>query len=82
MRLPEVTGHPLPEVLAAGIIDPDLFRTGYAIMAARYEELGIRALLPQYLLEAIDYVTGADAPVPAAAAGAPVAANANLAPTH
>ena len=46
MRLPEVTGHPLPEVLAAGIIDPDLFRTGYAIMAARYEELGIRALLP------------------------------------
>jgi hypothetical protein len=46
LGLPEVTGHPLPEVLAAGIIDPDLFRTGYAIMAARYEELGIRALLP------------------------------------
>jgi hypothetical protein len=46
MRLPEVTGRPLPEVLAAGIIDPDVFRTGYAIMAARYEQLGIRALLP------------------------------------
>jgi len=46
MRLPEVTGRPLPEVLAAGIIDQDVFRTGYAIMAARYEQLGIRALLP------------------------------------
>jgi hypothetical protein len=46
MRLPEVTGHPLPEILAAGIIDPDVFHTGYAIMAARYEQLGIRALLP------------------------------------
>jgi hypothetical protein len=46
MRLPEVTGRLLPEVLAAGIIDPDVFRTGYAIMAARYEQLGIRALLP------------------------------------
>jgi hypothetical protein len=46
MRLPEVTGRPLPEVLAARIIDPDVFRTGYAIMATRYEELGIRALLP------------------------------------
>jgi hypothetical protein len=46
MRLPEVTGRPLPEVLAAGIIDPEVFRTGYAIMAARYEQLGIRALLP------------------------------------
>jgi hypothetical protein len=46
MRLPEVTGRPLPDVLAAGIIDPDVFRTGYAIMAARYEQLGIRALLP------------------------------------
>jgi uncharacterized protein (TIGR02246 family) len=42
MRLPEVTGHPLPEVLAAGIIDPDMFHTGYAIMAARYEQLGVR----------------------------------------
>jgi hypothetical protein len=46
MRLPEVTGRPLPEVLAAGIIDPEVFRAGYAIMAARYEQLGIRALLP------------------------------------
>jgi hypothetical protein len=46
MRLPEVTGHPLPEVLAAGIVDPDVFRTGYAFMAARYEQLGVRALLP------------------------------------
>lgn len=46
MRLPEVTGRPLPDVLAAGIVDPDVFHTGYAIMAARYEQLGIRALLP------------------------------------
>lgn len=46
MRLPEVTGHPLPEVLAAGIIDPDVFHSGYAIMSARYEQLGVRALLP------------------------------------
>jgi len=46
MRLPEVTGHPLPEVLGTGIIDPEVFHTGYAIMAARYEQLGIRALLP------------------------------------
>jgi hypothetical protein len=46
MRLPGVTGRPLPEVLAAGIIDPEVFRKGYAIMAARYEQLGIRALLP------------------------------------
>jgi hypothetical protein len=46
MRLPQVTGRPLPEVLTAGIIDPDVFRTGYAIMAARYEQLGIHALLP------------------------------------
>jgi len=46
MRLPEVTGRPLPEVLAAGIIDPEVFHTGHAIMAARYGQLGIRALLP------------------------------------
>jgi len=38
MRLPEVTGHPLPEVLGSGIIDPEVFHTGYAIMAARYPE--------------------------------------------
>jgi hypothetical protein len=46
MRLPGVTGHPLPEVLGTGVIDPDVFRTGYAIAAARYRQLGIRALLP------------------------------------
>jgi len=46
MRLPGVTGHPLPEILGTGIIDPDVFHTGHAIMAARYEQLGIRALLP------------------------------------
>ena len=46
MRLPGVTGRPLPDVLGTGVIDPDVFRTGYAIMAARYEQLGIRALLP------------------------------------
>jgi hypothetical protein len=46
MRLPEVTGHPLPEVLGTGIIDPDVFHAGHAIMAARYEQLGIRTLLP------------------------------------
>ena len=34
MRLPEVTGRPLPEVLAAGIIDPEVFRTGYAVVYA------------------------------------------------
>lgn len=44
MRLPEVTGYPLPEILAAGIIDPEVFHTGYAIMAARYEQFGIRLL--------------------------------------
>ena len=43
MRLPGVTGRPLPEVLATGIIDPEVFRTGYAVMADRYEQLGIRA---------------------------------------
>lgn len=46
MRLPEVTGRPLPEVLATGIVDPDVFHTGYAIMATRYEQLGIQAQLP------------------------------------
>ena len=46
MRLPGVTGDPLPEVLATGIIDPEVFRTGYAVMSDRYEQLGIRALLP------------------------------------
>jgi hypothetical protein len=46
MRLPGVTGHPLPEILGTGVIDPDVFRTGYAIMAARYRQFGIRALLP------------------------------------
>jgi hypothetical protein len=47
MRLPEVTGCPLPELLSTGIIDKDVFSAGYAIMAARYERLGVRALLPR-----------------------------------
>jgi hypothetical protein len=46
MRLPEVTGRPLPDLLATGSIDADVFSTGYDIMAGRYEQLGIRALLP------------------------------------
>jgi hypothetical protein len=46
MRLPGVTGVPLPDLLAAGTVDPDVFRAGHDIMAARYEQLGIRALLP------------------------------------
>ena len=46
MRLPEVTGRPLPEILGSGIIDADVFHAGHAIMAARYQQLGIRALLP------------------------------------
>ena len=46
MRLPGVTGRPLPDVLGTEVIDADVFHTGYAIMAARYEQLGIRALLP------------------------------------
>jgi hypothetical protein len=45
-RLPEVTGRPLPGVLAAGIVDPDVFHPWYAVMAARYGQLGVRALLP------------------------------------
>jgi hypothetical protein len=46
MRLPGVTGRPLPELLGTGIIDKDLFGAGYDIMAGRYERLGVRALLP------------------------------------
>ena len=46
MRLPGVTGRPLPDVAGTEVIDADVFHTGYAIMAARYEQLGIRALLP------------------------------------
>jgi hypothetical protein len=46
MRLPGVTGRPLPDVLGTEVIDADVFNTGYAIMAARYEQLGVRALLP------------------------------------
>jgi hypothetical protein len=46
MRLPEVSGCPLPDLLAAGIIDKDMFSAGYSVMAARYERLGVRALLP------------------------------------
>jgi hypothetical protein len=46
MRLPDVTGRPLPVLLGTGIIDKDLFSAGYDIMAGRYERLGVRALLP------------------------------------
>jgi hypothetical protein len=46
MRLPGVTGCQLPEVLATGIIDLEVFQTGCAVIAARYEQLGIRDLLP------------------------------------
>ena len=46
MRLPDVTGCPLPDLLGIGIIDKDVFSAGYAIMADRYERLGVRALLP------------------------------------
>jgi hypothetical protein len=37
---------PSPRVLDTGVIDPEVFRAGYAVMAGRYEQLGIRALLP------------------------------------
>jgi hypothetical protein len=46
MRLPEVSGCPLPDLLGAGIIDKDVFSAGYAVMAARYERIGVRVLLP------------------------------------
>jgi hypothetical protein len=46
MRLPEVSGCPLPELLGTGIIDKDVFSAGYAVMAARYERIGVRVLLP------------------------------------
>jgi hypothetical protein len=46
MRLPEVTGRPLPDLLGTGIVDRDLFSAGYDIMTDRYERLGVRALLP------------------------------------
>jgi hypothetical protein len=46
MRLPEVTGRPLRDLLGTGIVDKDVFSAGYAIMASCYERLGIRALLP------------------------------------
>jgi hypothetical protein len=36
MRLPDVTGCSLPDLLAAGIIDKDVFSAGYDIMAGRY----------------------------------------------
>ena len=59
MRLRGVTGRPLPDVLTTGIIDPDVFRTGYAIMAVRYEQLGIRALLP---LAGVSEIWGSSGP--------------------
>jgi hypothetical protein len=43
MRLPGVTGRPLPEVLDTGVIDPEVFRAGHAVMAGRYEQLGLSA---------------------------------------
>jgi hypothetical protein len=46
MRLPEVTGRPLMDLLGTGIMDTGVFSAGYDIMAAHYERLGIRALLP------------------------------------
>jgi len=38
MRLPEVAGRPLPDLLSAGTADQGVFRAGYDIMAARYEQ--------------------------------------------
>jgi hypothetical protein len=35
MRLPDVAGRPLPELLGTGIIDKGLFGAGYGIMAGR-----------------------------------------------
>jgi hypothetical protein len=46
MRLPDVTGWPLPELFGTGLIDKDVFSVGHAVMAARYDRLGVRALLP------------------------------------
>ena len=46
MRLPEITGCPLPAVLQSGAVDPDLFGAGHMIMARRYKQLGAKALLP------------------------------------
>ena len=46
MRLPDVTGWPLPELLGTTLIDKDVFSTGHAVVAARYDRLGVRALLP------------------------------------
>ena len=46
MRLPDVTGWPLPELLGTGLIDKDVFSVGHAVMAARYDRLGVRAPLP------------------------------------
>src|SRR5271170_7084513 len=42
MRLPEVSGRPLPAVLESGVIDRDVFSAGHAIMVTRYEGLGTR----------------------------------------
>lgn len=48
------------------------------LLAANYDSMTFRTLLPQYLVDAIDYVTGAEAP---AAAAAP-AANGHPAPAQ
>lgn len=46
MRLPDVTGCPLPALLESGLIDTGVFRVGHSVIAARYERLGVRGLLP------------------------------------
>jgi hypothetical protein len=46
MRLPQVAGSRLPVLLESGVFDKDVFQVGYAIMASRYERLGVYGLLP------------------------------------
>jgi hypothetical protein len=46
MRLPRITGCPLPTLLESGVIDTDVFRVGHSVISARYEQLGVRSLLP------------------------------------
>ena len=67
MRLPEVSGCPLPDLLGTGIIDKDVFSAGYTVMAARYERIGVRVLLP---LERVWAGTARPRPPAACAAGA------------
>jgi hypothetical protein len=44
--LPDVETCSLPELLESCMTDRDLFYDGYAVMAARYRQLGVSALLP------------------------------------